>query len=97
MVRTILPTYIRDADHLMNKELGWTFPNRLPPSARLFSVDVIGMYSNIDTDHGIYVLTRWLRDYRNDLPKCMPVDFVIEALTEIMRSDIFQFGDTYWK
>jgi hypothetical protein len=27
----------------------------------------------------------------------MPVDFVIEALAEIMRSHIFQFGDTYWK
>jgi hypothetical protein len=27
----------------------------------------------------------------------MPVDFVIEALAKIMRSNIFQFGDTYWK
>jgi hypothetical protein len=96
VVRKILPTYIRDADHLMN-ELRRTFPNGLPPGARLFSVDAIGMYSNIDTDHGIEVLTRWLHDYRDDLPKCMPVDFVIEALAEIMRSNIFQFGDTYWK
>jgi hypothetical protein len=79
------------------KELQQTFPNGLPPGARLFSVDAIGMYSNIDTNHGIDVLTRWLRDYRDDLPKCMPVDFIIEALTKIMRSNIFQFGDTYWK
>jgi hypothetical protein len=50
VVRTILPTYIRDADHLM-KEL------------RLFSVDAIGMYSNIDTVHSIDVLTRWLHGY----------------------------------
>jgi hypothetical protein len=27
----------------------------------------------------------------------MPVDFVIEALAKIIRSNIFQFGDTYWK
>jgi hypothetical protein len=40
---------------------------------------------------------QWLRDYCDDLPKCVPVDFVIEALAEIMRSNIFQFGDTYWK
>jgi hypothetical protein len=79
------------------KELRRTFPNGLPPGACLFSVDAIGMYSNIDTDHGINVLTRWLRDYCNDLPKCMLLDFVIEALTKIMRSNIFQFGDTYWK
>jgi hypothetical protein len=55
------------------KELRQTFPNGLPPGARLFSVDVIGMYSKIDTDHSIDVLTRWLRVYRDDLPKCMPV------------------------
>ena len=96
VVRKILPTYIRDADHLM-LELRRTFPKGLPPGARLFSVDAIGMYSNIDTEHGIQVLTRWLRDYRDDLPKCMPVDFIIEALAEIMRSNIFQFGDTFWK
>jgi hypothetical protein len=55
------------------------------------------MYSNIDTRHGIQVLTSWLRDYRADLPQCMPVDFIIKALAEIMRSNIFQFGDTFWK
>jgi hypothetical protein len=27
----------------------------------------------------------------------MPVDFLIEALAEIMQSSIFQFDDTYWK
>jgi hypothetical protein len=54
------------------------------------------MYSNIGTDHGIHVLTQWLRDYPDDLPSCMSVDFIIEALAKIMRSDIFQFGDTYW-
>jgi hypothetical protein len=27
----------------------------------------------------------------------MPVDFIIEALAEIMCSNIFQFGDTFWK
>jgi hypothetical protein len=96
VVRKILPTYIRDADHLMT-ELRRTFPDGLPQGARLFSVDAVGMYSNIDTEHGIEVLTQWLRDYADDLPDCMPVDFIIESLAEIMRSNIFQFGDTYWK
>jgi hypothetical protein len=96
VVRTILPTYIRDADNLM-KELRRTFLHGLPHGARLFSVDAIGMYSNMDTDHGIDVLTRWLHDHRDNLPKFMPVDFVIEALAKIMRSSIFHFGNTYWK
>jgi hypothetical protein len=55
-----------------------------------FLADAIGMYSNIvDTKHGIQVLMSWLRDYRNDLPQCMPVDFLIKTLAEIMRSNIF--------
>jgi hypothetical protein len=91
VVRQILPTYIRDADHLLT-ELQRIFPNGLPPGAHLFSVDAVGMYSNIDTEHGIEVLTQWLCDYGNDLPTCLPMDFA-----EIMRSNIFQFGDTFWK
>jgi hypothetical protein len=27
----------------------------------------------------------------------MPVDFIIEALAEIMGSNNFQFGNTFWK
>jgi hypothetical protein len=95
VVRTILPTYIQDAGHLMTA-LHNTFPSSLPPGARLFSVDAIAMYSNIDTEHGIQVLTSWLRDYCADLPQCMPVDFIIKALAEIIRSNIFQSGDTFW-
>jgi hypothetical protein len=78
-------------------ELRRTFPNGLPPGARLFSVNAISMYSNIDTQHRIQVLTSWLRDCRDDLPQCMPVDFIIEALAKIMRRNIFQFDDTFWK
>jgi hypothetical protein len=96
IVGKLLPTYIKDAEHLI-RSLHETFPNGLPPGAKLFSVDAVGMYSNIDTDHGVTVLTQWLTDYRNELPPFMPVDFIIESLTEIMKNNIFQFGDTYWR
>ena len=96
VVRTILPTYVRDAEHLMT-ELKNTFPNGLPVGAKLFSVDAIAMYSSIETEHGIEVVTEWLQRYRADLPKCMPVDFIIAALSEIMKNNIFQFGNTFWR
>ena len=96
VVGSILPTYIRDAKHLI-WELHTTFPNGLPKTAKLFSVNAVALYSNIDTDHGIEVLKSWLRLYRDELPPSMPVDFVVEALEEIMKNNIFQFGDTYWK
>jgi hypothetical protein len=96
IVGTLLPTYIKDAEHLIHS-LQETFPNGLPPGAKLFSVDAVGMYSNIDTDHGITILTRWLKDYRHELPTSMPTDFILASLTEIMKNNIFQFGDTCWR
>jgi hypothetical protein len=96
IVGKLLPTYIKDAEHLI-RSLHTTFPTGLPPGAKLFSVDAVGMYSNIDTDHGVNVLTRWLTEYRNELPPRMPVDFILESLTQIMKNNIFQFGDTFWR
>ncbi len=92
----LLPTYMKDSEQLQ-RSLNEAFPNGLPPNARLFSVDAVGMYSNIDTDHGVNVLTRWLTEYRNELPPRMPVDFILESLTQIMKNNIFQFGDTFWR
>jgi hypothetical protein len=96
VVGKLLPTYIKDAEHLV-RDLNATFPDGLPPGAKLFSVDAVGMYSNIDTDHGITILTRWLTTYRQELPRSMPVDFILASLAEIMENNIFQFGDTFWR
>jgi hypothetical protein len=96
IVRNILPTYLRDTEDLMRK-LEERFPNGLPAGAKLFSVDAIGMYANIDTDHGVEVLTTWLHEHRDQLPRATPVDFLIDALSEIMHNNILQFGDTVWR
>ena len=96
VVGKLLPTYIKDAGHLI-RDLKQTFPHGLPAGAHLFSVDADGMYSNIDTDHGVDVLTRWLTQWRNELPASMPVDFILASIEEIMTNNIFQFGDTHWR
>jgi hypothetical protein len=96
VVGKLLPTYIKDAEHLM-RSLHETFPYGLPPGAKLFSVNAVGMYSNIDTDHGVEVITRWLTQHNTELPTSMPIDFILAAIEEIMRNNIFQFGDTYWR
>jgi hypothetical protein len=70
-------------------------PHGLPPGAKLVSVDAVGMYSNIDTEHGIDVMPRWLTQYPAELTPSMPIQFA--AIEEIMKNNIFQFGDTFWK
>ena len=95
IVHSILPTYLKNADTLID-ELSTKFPSKLPASARLFSIDAIGMYSNIDTDHGIAVARSFFRKFANRLPEDCPTEFVLDALELIMRNNIFQFGNTNW-
>jgi hypothetical protein len=99
LVGKLLQTYIKkDAEHLMCSLHKNVPADRLPPAAKLFSVDALGMYSNIDTDHGVSILIWWLTDYCNELPPFMPVNFVIKSLTEIMKiKNIFQFRNTFWQ
>lgn len=96
VVKDLVPTYIKDSDQLI-KELTAAFPNGLPPGAKLFSVDAVGMYSNIETDHGIDVIRQWLTQHTAHLPDGFPTEFVLAALEEIMKNNIFQFGDTFWR
>jgi hypothetical protein len=96
LVQNALPTHIRDSEALQ-EDLRKAFPNGLPKGAKLFSVDAVAMYSNIDTEHGIEVITTWLKQHGDTLPSDTPVDFIIAALKEIMENNIFQFGDTFWR
>ena len=46
------PTIVRDSQQLRDKLVQLV----LPPNARIFTTDAIGMYQNISTDHGIQVM-----------------------------------------
>jgi hypothetical protein len=69
--------------------------DKLPTNARFFTADAVSMYTNIDTDHALAVISRFL--YQQPLlitqhERCA----VIEGLSIIMKNNLFQFGDTYW-
>jgi hypothetical protein len=42
------------------------------------------MYSNIDINNSVEVMTRWLMQHTADLPASMPIKFILASLEEIM-------------
>ena len=66
---------------------------RLPPSAQLFTADATSMYTNIKTHNALRIIEDFLRTHQIEFG--LQVNAIIEALTLIMKTNVFQFGDTY--
>ena len=66
----------------------------LPPNAYLFTSDAVSMYTNIPTTLALQKIGEYLR--KEKFPG-IPVDDLMRALRLIMKYNVFQFGDTFWK
>jgi hypothetical protein len=51
------------------------------------------MYTNINTDHALQIIGHYLRNHC----ECPNVEAIMQALSILMRNNIFCFGDTFWK
>ena len=89
-----IPTYLKNSDQLL-KDIS---PLKFPLHTRLFTTDAHSMYSSIDTDHAIRVITWWIKDLnrRGLLPLDFPVDAVLSAMRIIMKNNLFEFGDLFF-
>ena len=67
----------------------------LPPNASLFIADAESMYTSIRTDMALIEIAQFVHQ-REHLFKDTPTDAMLEALSIIMKNNVFQFGDTYW-
>ena len=61
----------------------------------LVTLDAVWMYTNINTDHALLVISHFL--HTSPLCSDFSTEPIIEALKIIMTNNLFQFGDTYWK
>ena len=52
------------------------------------------MYTNIDTNHAILVISEWLDEIEHQLPLCFPTNPLKTALEFVMKNNVFEFGDT---
>lgn len=67
---------------------------KLPANARLFTADAVSMYTNIPTDKGLHILSKYLNNYYADN---IHVDAVMSALKIVMKNNIFRFGDLFFR
>lgn len=86
-------SYLKDSFTLLHdlSTLG-----NLPPNAKLITADAISMYTNIDTDHGLQILSEFINEYSSTVDPDFPSDTVIKLLTIVMKNNIFTFGDLFF-
>jgi len=85
-------SYVKDTRSIVEYVRGI---KNLPPTAMLFTADAQSMYTNIDTDHAIEVIGKWLDNIKTDpaFPKNWPFEAIKEAMPLIMKFNIFEFGN----
>jgi hypothetical protein len=90
----LYPAYLKDSWQLL-RELRELPP--LPPDAICFTADALWMYTNIDNQHGIETIGRWLNLHWADLPADFPSLKTVEGLNIIMGNNVFSFGNRFFK
>ena len=89
-----VPTYLKDSYTLL-----YELNNlQLPPqhNFKLLTSDAIGMYTNIDTNHGLASVEDFLYENLNNLPEDYPHELIVRLLKIVMKYNIFQFGDLFF-
>ena len=72
----------------------------LPPGAKLFISDAVGMYTNRDTAHGLDIIGKWLKKLKAEgkiTEQEYPTELMEHLLKLVMENNIIQFGDAYYK
>ncbi|KAL7501818.1 LOW QUALITY PROTEIN: hypothetical protein ACHAXN_000127, partial [Cyclotella atomus] len=90
-LKSEIPWCIKDSESFRSEVIKLD----LPPNARLVTFDAKSMYSNIDLDHAIPVMKHWFESYSG--PDLAPIDTLLQALSLVMRWNIFKFGDSYFQ
>jgi len=94
-LRPLVSSYIKNSAQLLAKLKRLQRRGRLPPDVWLFIADARSMYTNIDTEHAIEIIGKWLDKLHREgkLPHDFPLEAVKEAMAIVMRNNIFEWGD----
>ncbi|KAL7534995.1 hypothetical protein ACHAWF_005020 [Thalassiosira exigua] len=94
-LKPFVSSYIHESHDFLAKlkQLGC-----IPRNVKLFTADAVSMYTNIDTGHAIVVIGSWLDNLEDSgrLSDDFPLDTVKEAMTLVMRNNLFEWGYCYF-
>ena len=78
----------------------WDYLRKLPryidPSYKLFSCDIVSLYTSIRHDLGLTALAYWMNELRHLIPTRITSEFVIESADFILRNNFFLFDDVMY-
>ena len=83
--------YIKDSAQLLQKLKAI---KQLPQNCWLFTAGTKSMCTNIDTNHALETISKWLDSI--PLPEGFPLAAVKAAMELVMCNNIFEWGDSYF-
>jgi hypothetical protein len=90
---SLLPLVLRSSATLVSDLLALGI---LHTSARFFTCDATSMYTNIDTEHALDVISDWLHTSPIPNQANVNINALLAGLRLIMSYNVFCFGDTFW-
>jgi hypothetical protein len=90
---SFVPTYTKDSFQILN-ELKTL---QVPLHARIFTCDAVSMYTNIDSTHGLEIISNWFENYSNEISPDFPTTVFLKILHIVMTENIFQLDNTFWQ
>ena len=85
-------SYIRDDLDFLNR-----IPDEVEESTILVTSDVVSLYTSIPHDLGLDAIKFWLENYGESLARPFLTEFIMEAVSIILKENTFQFNDQHYK
>lgn len=88
----LCPCYLKDS---------WQFLNDIRnlknlQGYKLITSDANSMYTNINTEHAISIIKKWMILHHDDIPNDFPTELVIAGIEQLMKYNVFSFGNRYF-
>lgn len=71
-------------------------PNKVIQDAKLVTMDVTHLYTNINTDLGINALKYWRNKYPQNINSSFSEEFILEASSLVLKNNTFSINGKYY-